>query len=44
MVKEKDVIGVFRHGKSKSGLYSLLIHRLLATIQSKQMTFFTGFP
>mgnify|MGYP001796184277 CR=1 FL=1 len=34
MVKQKVVIGVFRHGESKSGLYfglALLLYKVLAT-------------
>ena len=34
MVKQKVVIGVFKHAESKSGLYfvlTLLLHRFLAT-------------
>ena len=47
MVKQKVVIGVFKHAESKSGLYfvlTLLLHRFLATFGSKHMTFFAGFP
>ena len=47
MVKQKVVIGVFRHAESKSGLsfvLSLLIHSVLATFYSKLMTVFAGFP
>ena len=46
MVKQKVVIGVFRHAESKSGLYfvlTLLLHRFLATFLSKHITFFAGF-
>ena len=46
MVKQKVVIGVFKHAESKSGLYfvlTLLLHRFLATFQSKHMTVFVGF-
>ena len=46
MVKQKVVIGVFKHAESKSGLYfvlTLLLHRFLATFQSKHMTVFAGF-
>ena len=41
MVKQKVVIGVFRHAESKSGLYfvlTLFLHRFLATFWSKHMT------
>ena len=47
MVKQKVVIGVFKHAESKSGIYfvlTLLLHRFLATFGSKHMTFFAGFP
>ena len=47
MVKQKVVIGGFRHAESKSGLYfvlTLLLHRFLATFQSKHMTVFACFP
>ena len=47
MVKQKVVIGVFKHAESKSGLYfvlTLLFHRYLATFQSKHMLVFAGFP
>ena len=43
MVKQKVVIGVFKHAESKSGLYfvlALLLHRFLATFQSKHMPVF----
>ena len=46
MVKQKVVIWVFKHAESKSGLYfvlTLLLHRFLATVQSKHMTVFAGF-
>ena len=47
MVKQKGVIGVFKHAESKSCLYfmlTLLHDRLLATFQYKHMTVFAGFP
>ena len=47
MVKQKIVIGVFKHAESKFGLYfvlTLLLHRFLATFWSKLMMFFAGFP
>ena len=47
MVKQKVVIGVFRHAESKFGLcfvLTLLLHRFFATFQSKNMTVFAGFP
>ena len=47
MVKQKAVIGVFKHDEPKSGLYfvlTLLLHRFLGTFQSKQMTIFASFP
>ena len=48
MVKQKVVIGVFKHDESKSGLCFvlnlLLLHGFLATFQSKHMTVFAGFP
>ena len=46
-VKQKVVVGVFKHAESKSGLYfvlNLLLHRFLATFQSKHMTVFAGYP
>ena len=47
MVKQKVAIVVFRHAESKSGLnfvLTLLLHRFLATFDSKLMTGFAGFP
>ena len=46
MVKQKVVVGVFGHAEFKSGLYfglALLLHKVLATFQSKHMTVFRGF-
>ena len=46
MVKQKVVIGVFRHAESKSGLYfvlTLILHMILATFKSKHMTVLAGF-
>ena len=46
MVKQKVVIGVFRHAESKSGLYfglTLLLHKVLATYESRYMTVFFQF-
>ena len=45
MVKRKVVIGVFRHAESKSSLsfvLPLLLHRVLATFQSKLKAVFAG--
>mgnify|MGYP001799594386 CR=1 FL=1 len=47
MVKQKVVIGVFKHAESKSGLYfvlTILLYRFLNTFQSKHMMVFAGFP
>ena len=47
MVKQKVVIGVFRHAESKSGLsfvLTLLLNKFLATFYSKLTTVFADFP
>ena len=47
MVKQRGVIGVFRHAESISGLcfvLTLLLQRFLATFMSKHKTVFAGFP
>ena len=47
MVKQKVVTGVFRHAEPNSGIYfglALLLHKVLATIKSKYITVFSGFP
>ena len=46
MVKQKVVMGVFRHAESKSGLYfvlNLLPYRFLAAFWSKHLKVFAGF-